>query len=101
MASGWPGSYTSLRAWIPDSKTEGNKHGDYSGVKFDGLTNAGGTIYIYNTTGELVKKVSWSAGNVEAKWDGKNDRGEWVASGVYIWVVKDGGSKTGKIVVIR
>jgi flagellar hook assembly protein FlgD len=87
--------------WIPDSKTDRNRHGDYTGVKFDGLSNTGGTIYIYNATGELVRKVNWTAGNVDVKWDGKNDRSEYVASGVYIWVIKDGGTKSGKIVVVR
>lgn len=87
--------------WIPDSKTSTNKHGTIGdGIKFEGLSNAGGTIYIYNATGELVRSVTWSDDS-KAKWDGKNDRGEFVASGVYIWVIKDGGTKSGKIVIIR
>jgi flagellar hook assembly protein FlgD len=88
--------------WIPDSKTTSNVHGTYhEGIKFDGLSNSGGTIFIYNSTGELVRKVMWSSGYTNAVWDGKNDISEYVASGVYIWVVKDGGSKSGKIVIIR
>ena len=88
--------------WIPDSRTERNVHGTYAeGIKFDGLSNAGGTIFIYNATGELVRKVTWSAGHTNTSWDGKNDRSEYVASGVYIWVIKDGGTSSGKIVVIR
>ncbi|MCL1971565.1 MAG: hypothetical protein FWG57_01075 [Endomicrobia bacterium] len=92
--------------WIPDSKatTAGNRsvHGTYAeGIKFDGLSNSGGTIFIHNTTGELVRKVTWNAGNTATSWDGKNERSEYVASGVYIWVIQDGGTKSGKIVVIR
>ena len=85
--------------WIPDSK--GGSHGDYKGVNFDGLSNKGGTTYIHNATGELVRKLSWPEGEISVKWNGRNDRGEYVASGVYIWVVNDGGTKSGKVVVIR
>ncbi|MCL2144689.1 MAG: hypothetical protein FWH43_06515 [Endomicrobia bacterium] len=88
--------------WIPDSKSNANVHGTYNdGITIDGLSISGGTINIHNATGELVRKVQWSAGQDRGKWDGKNDRGEYVASGVYIWVVKDGGTKSGKVVVIR
>jgi flagellar hook assembly protein FlgD len=86
--------------WIPDSKTEGDRHGNYTGIIFDDISESGGTIQIYNATGELVRKISWSSGK-QTRWDGKNDRSEYVGSGVYIWVIKDGGTKSGKIAVIR
>jgi Flagellar hook capping protein len=91
--------------WIPDSKTENDKHGNfYEGIKFSDLPDDRGTIYIYNSTGELVRKVTWEGSrgiDGDVFWDGRNDRHEYVASGVYIWVIKSGGSKTGKIVIIR
>ena len=92
--------------WIPDSKATNSAgrsvHGTYAeGIKFDGLSNSGGSIFIYSATGELVRKVIWNAGNTMTSWDGKNDRSEYVASGVYVWVIKDGGTQSGKIVVVR
>jgi len=92
--------------WIPDSNRKDNDgksiHGTLAeGISFTGLSSNGGTIYIYNATGELVRKVKWTLGNSAANWDGRNERHEYVASGVYIWVVKDGGTKSGKIVIIR
>ncbi|MDR1195358.1 MAG: hypothetical protein LBL00_02660, partial [Endomicrobium sp.] len=43
--------------WIPDSKTDGDRHGNYTGILFDDIPESGGTIFIYNATGELVRKV--------------------------------------------
>ncbi|MCL2334705.1 MAG: hypothetical protein FWC57_01420 [Endomicrobia bacterium] len=89
--------------WIPGSHTDGDVHGTLAGgVNFVELSDAGGTIFIYNTTGELVRQIDWSPGRNTANWDGKNKIYEYVASGVYIWVAKSGGSvQNGKIVVIR
>ena len=93
--------------WIPDSNrmnSDGTHkvHGTLpDGITFDGLSNAGGTIFIYNATGELVIKLKWDSGDVSKNWNGRNSRHEYVASGVYVWVIKDGGTKSGKIVVVR
>ncbi len=85
--------------WIPESNT--GKHGSYTvTIKFEGLPTTSGTVHIYNSTGELVRKLQW-ANSAETYWDGRNDRHEYVASGVYIWVIKEGGTHTGKIVIIR
>ena len=99
--------------WIPDSnktdslgrKIHGTYYGEVSGgvsggIHFTGLPESGGTIYIYNSTGEIVRKLRWSSGNTKI-WDGRNERHEFVASGVYMWVIKEVGTKTGKIVIIR
>ncbi|MDR2192129.1 MAG: T9SS type A sorting domain-containing protein [Endomicrobium sp.] len=82
--------------WIPADKS--NTHNGI--ITFAGLSPAGGTIMIYNSTGELVKKLSWDTGS-SATWDAKNDIGENVASGVYIWVLTQGGNENGKIVIVR
>jgi hypothetical protein len=59
-----------------------------------------GTIKIYNLVGELVRAISIINGTAE--WNAKNDEGEDVASGVYVYVVKGEGHITrGKIVVIK
>ena len=66
-------------------------------------------ILIFNVAGELVKTLSEgngiiTLGNEKAgKWDVTNNSSEKVASGVYIYLVKSGGSKQkiGKIAVLR
>jgi len=71
------------------------------------------SIDIYNLTGELVRKAPETAislGGIDPQnrhvykyeWDGRNDSGERVASGIYIYVVNaDGNKKTGKLAVIK
>jgi flagellar hook assembly protein FlgD len=86
--------------WIPEGKNK--NYGTISeGITFDNLSLSGGEIYIYDTLGELVKKLTWESGNTNVKWDGKNDNGEYVASGVYLWREKDFSEKVSKIIIIR
>ena len=70
-------------------------------------------IDIYNLAGELVHRAPESEIFLEGidpenrrvykyKWDGRNDYGERVASGIYIYVVNaDGNKKAGKLAVIK
>ena len=67
-------------------------------------------IHIYNTLGKLVKTIdegNKSAGQFTTIWDGKNDDGEKVSSGVYFYQLRakvDGQSdynKTMKMVLVR
>jgi hypothetical protein len=51
------------------------------------------TLSIFNTNGQLVKKLvagEMNAGRHSLVWDATNDRGERVASGVYLYVIKAG-----------
>lgn len=70
------------------------------------------SIGIYNLAGELVLNVEdgsiymdkwYDDGYVyKYEWDGRNDYGERVASGVYIYVVNaDGNKKVGKLAIIK
>ena len=70
------------------------------------------SIGIYNLAGELVLDVEGSSIYMDKwyddgyvykyEWDGKNDYGERVASGIYIYVVNaDGNKKAGKLAVIK
>ncbi len=70
-------------------------------VIFDSLT-ATSTVSIFTVNGELVREIS-SEGSGRKEWNGRNQGGNLVASGVYIWVVRDknGNSRRGKIAVIR
>jgi hypothetical protein len=70
-------------------------------IRFERLTK-NVTIRIYNIAGELVKmEKNILTGFFD--WDAKNDSGEKVASGIYIYVITDneGGIKKGKIAIIR
>jgi len=70
-------------------------------------------INIYNVSGELVHSAPESEIFLKGidpedrrvykyDWDGKNDYGDRVASGIYIYVVNaDGNKKTGKLAVIK
>lgn len=60
------------------------------------LTASGLEVKIYTSEGELVKKLDSSS------WDGRNDAGAPVASGVYVFRVKtDKAAAVGKMALIR
>jgi hypothetical protein len=63
------------------------------------------TVSIYEVTGALVKALEARdrpAGRYEVGWDGENDRGERVASGVYFYRMNTPGfSQTRKMVILK
>lgn len=62
----------------------------------DGINGAEPKIKIYNMNAELVRTLHTMT------WDGKNDGGNPVASGVYVFRVEtSGGKATGRLAVIR
>jgi len=68
------------------------------------VTEEGVTIRIYSINGELVKTLVEDRAIPEGtiKWDGRNDKGEVVGSGVYLVNLKIGNSsKTVKVVVLK
>ena len=65
--------------------------------------NGNSKIYIYNLLGERVRQISRPGpANTSLKWNGTNDNGEYVASGIYV-ILLEGGNKsvTKKIAVIN
>lgn len=58
-------------------------------LTIDNLTGQA-EIKIYTITGELVRKVGYSSGFGKTTWDGRNDNGSTVASGVYLMLIKSG-----------
>ncbi len=51
------------------------------------------SLSIFNTNGQLVKRLvagAMNAGQHSFTWDATNERGERVASGVYLYVIKAG-----------
>ena len=87
--------------WYPEKDT-------YAKITFIPL-NSQPKIYIYNIAGELVRTLhdgqeinSTPQGYMEALWNGKNNSGDNVASGIYLYLVKcNKGEKTGKIGIMR
>jgi flagellar hook assembly protein FlgD len=62
---------------------------------------------IYNTAGERVRSLkpggpgdAYSSEEQHMVWDGKNDRGEWVSSGVYILYGEGGRFSDRRLVVL-
>ena len=118
--------------WIPESGQslastgDTKKHGslDADGwIKFEftddteavsGLT---GELVIYDVLGNLIKRRKWTLPEYvplpntnttedtdhTIHWDGKDNRYNFVPSGVYIWIIYiDGGKKYhGKLVIVR
>jgi hypothetical protein len=76
-----------------------DRHGTRS-ITFDNLT-VNTEIKIFTTSGHHVKTLPIS--NSQVTWDLKNESGEKVASGIYMYILKadDGSKKTGKVVVIK
>jgi sugar lactone lactonase YvrE len=70
-----------------------------SAVTIDNLT-ATADISIYTVAGELVRVVPYNSADGRTNWDGKNDSGATVASGVYITsIISPQGKKRIKIAV--
>jgi len=68
------------------------------------VTEEGATIRIYSINGELVRTLAENKTEMEDTivWDGKNDKGRVVGSGVYLVNLKIGkSSKTIKVVVLK
>jgi ligand-binding sensor domain-containing protein len=63
------------------------------------------TVNFFTIDGALVRNIPESQilGSGSTEWDGRNDRGELVANGIYIFVVstESGMSAVGKVAVIR
>lgn len=60
------------------------------------------SVLIYNLNGILIKALTSELGDTELKWDGKNENGEIVESGIYIYQIQVGDSfKTGTIIVAK
>jgi hypothetical protein len=87
--------------WIPDD-TRPNRGTLAEGMKFLNVP-AEGDLCIYTMSGSFVKRIEFTASTTRpVAWLGKNADDEYVASGVYLWVIKSGGTvQSGKVIVIR
>jgi|GEM_PF-2059937 len=55
-------------------------------------------IRIFTLAGELVKTLDEKYGTSKVSWDGRNEKGDKVARGIYIYVVEN---STGKIAIVK
>lgn len=63
------------------------------------------TLKIFNINGELIKTLvsqNLSAGRYEKVWDGKNEKGEDVSTGIYLYQLNAGHfSKANRMILLR
>ena len=60
------------------------------------------SVLLFNLDGVLVKTLSAQLGETELRWNGKNENGEIVESGIYVYQLQVGDSfKTGTIIVAK
>ena len=70
-------------------------------IRFIGLTQTA-KIIIYTLSGEIVKTIDKSDSNDYIDWDVKNEKGNNVFSGVYLYIIKNTfETKKGKLMIIR
>ena len=73
----------------------------HTSIKFDNL-GIGSTIKVYTIMGELVWQGQNSNGETKITWPVTNNDGANVASGVYVYQVKNSfDEKRGKLIIIR
>ena len=69
------------------------------------MTESNVTLVIYNILGQPVAKLvsgQAAAGEHSVSWDGKDDRGNLLSSGIYLYRMTAGGySRTMKLVILR
>jgi hypothetical protein len=74
-------------------------------IKYDMKAKGIVTLKVYNVAGQLVRTLANSvkdAGSYTVTWDGKNDRGGAVASGIYFYKMETKDfSQTKKMVMLR
>ncbi len=59
-------------------------------------------VSIFDVNGAMVRELRADAGIRELEWDGRDEVGEVVASGVYVYQIQLGGSfKTGTVIVAK
>lgn len=60
------------------------------------------SIKIYTISGEHVCTINKSSGVDNVSWDVRNDQGQALASGLYIYLIESGSlKKTGKLIIIK
>ncbi|RQV98182.1 T9SS C-terminal target domain-containing protein [bacterium] len=88
-------------AYVFPNPYRGVGAGGGEGVHFAGLPEKA-TIRIFTIQGRLIKEIEHAGFSGAADWDLANDRGDRIASGVYLYVIKSGDDEVrGKLAVMR
>ena len=67
-----------------------------------GRLTAQATVSIYGLDGTVVRKLVEDEGDGGVEWDGRNEEGRLVGSGMYFYVVEHGSARrAGKLAVVR
>lgn len=94
-----PGSYDIIQHNTP------NPFNETTTISFDLRNNYSpqSKLSIYNIKGRLVKDYTLSPGQTSLTWDGKDDDGEVMPSGVYLYTINDksGTSQSQKLLLLR
>jgi hypothetical protein len=95
-----PGAKTMLRGSFP------NPFNPTTTIKYSLARKSKVTLTIYDIAGRLVRRLltdePTEAGDHTTKWNGMNDAGKRVASGVYFCMMKTGDEKSGiKLILLR
>jgi hypothetical protein len=68
---------------------------------FDGLPPKS-SVKVFTVSGHLVRDVPLTLDSTKASWDLRNESGDLVGSGIYLYLIKTSTEKmTGKIVVVK
>jgi len=74
-------------------------------IKYDVKAKGVVTLKVYNVAGQLVRTLEngmKDAGSYSVSWNGMNDRGSSVASGIYFYKMETKGfTETKKMVMLR
>ena len=74
--------------------TRPNPYNPNSGdLTFFGSGVPGATIKIYTLAGECIRILTETGGNETLTWNGTNDAGEDVLSGIYLYVTENAAEK--------
>jgi hypothetical protein len=71
--------------------------------QIDSHHGKGGEVNIRTIDGTLLKKLKIGAGETKAAWDGRDESGEGVALGIYIYEISENGGHrlTGNLAIVR
>jgi len=82
-----------------------NPFRDNTTIKFKQIVNGPTTITVYNIKGQLIKTLTdqpFNSGEHDVTWDGKDDQGQRVSPGLYLYKVKSGTFCTsGKMILMK
>lgn len=97
-------SETGMPARIVLHPSSPNPFSDHTVIRFDLANRAPASIRIYDTAGRLVRTLASEIrerGENRVLWNGRNDRGERLAGGVYFYRLEvAGGTETRPLVLI-